>query len=322
MFFMHHIKNIAIKLLVNLVMITWLVVLPITQISANKAPTVGDFVWGLSGAVFDRGGVSKDKTLIENVAALFYPWGDWSDDGNRIYKVIRNLTLWIMIIFIVRTWASLLFNLNKKSEDMMKALRSVVYMIIWWAFVYWASWIFWDVLNFAGDWFRWGGTWLWWMADAVTWADWLFFHILAALKWFAFFLAILMIVITWVRVIIAGEKDKWKKLVKGLINVVVALVVIKGIDFIYYMAMDAESFITNASDFIINAAKLFWYGYWIVIVIMVFVAWYLYLTDWGSWNGFKKACNILVNIVLSALVLFSFLFILYQVFAEFWPGGQ
>ncbi len=322
MFFMHHIKNIAIKLLVNLVMITWLVVLPITQISANKAPTVGDFVWGLSGAVFDRGGVSKDKTLIENVAALFYPWGDWSDDGNRIYKVIRNLTLWIMIIFIVRTWASLLFNLNKKSEDMMKALRSVVYMIIWWAFVYWASWIFWDVLNFAGDWFRWGGTWLWWMADAVTWADWLFFHILAALKWFAFFLAILMIVVTWVRVIIAGEKDKWKKLVKGLINVVVALVVIKGIDFIYYMAMDAESFITNASDFIINAAKLFWYGYWIVIVIMVFVAWYLYLTDWGSWNGFKKACNILVNIVLSALVLFSFLFILYQVFAEFWPGGQ
>lgn len=301
-------------------MIMWFIILPMGQISAHKAPNYQDsFVAGINGNIFDKWNVSSDNTLIENIQALFYPWGDWTDWWNRIYKVIRDLTLWIMIIYIVRAWASLLFNLNKKSEDLMKTLWSIVYMIIWWAFVYGASRLFWSVLKFNWDP---GRTWLSWAADAITGSNGVLFQVLAAIKWFAFFLAIIMIIITWVRVIMAGEQDKWKKLVKWLINVVVALVVIKWIDFVYYMAMDAETFIAEASDFIINVAKLFWYLYGIIIVIMVFVAWYLYLTDWWNGNWFKKACNILVNIVLSALVLFSFLLILYQIFAEFWPGWE
>ena len=55
---------------------------------------------------------------------------------------------------------------------------------------------------------------------------------------------------------------------------------------------------------------------------MVFVAWYLYITDGWSGNNFKKASNILVNILLSGLVLFAFLLILYQVFAEFQTWGD
>lgn len=253
--------------------------------------------------------VDSNNLLTQNIVALFYP--SEKDSGNAIYKVIKDMTLWIMIAFFVWAWASLLFN--RKPEDVKKTLRSLIYIFLWWVFVYGANRIFGSVLHFNGDSFT-MEEWLSWLEDA---AHGIFFVVLSALKGFAFFLAIIMLVITWFRVIAAGEWEKWKKLVKWIINVVIALMIIKGIDFIYYIAQDTANFVKNAADLIINIAKVFAYIYWVIIVIMVIVAWYLYLTDgWGGSN-FKKASNILVNILLSGLVLFAFLLILYQVFAEF-----
>jgi hypothetical protein len=97
------------------------------------------------------------------------------------------------------------------------------------------------------------------------------------------------------------------------------LLVIKWVDFVFYIANDSENFLQNASKFIVNVAKVFAYIYWIIIVLMVIVSWYLYMTDWWNWSNFKKATNVLVNILLSALVLFAFLLILYQIFKEFSP---
>lgn len=267
------------------------------------------------GYVIDKEGVKGDNTVRQNIKTLFYPSLDWS---NLMYNVIKDITLWVMIIFIVMAWASLL--LNKKPEETKKHLTSLLYILLWWVLVYAANWLFGDVFNFwsAGDsWTAWSQTGLWSFTEAMVWKKSVLFVILSAIKAFAFFLAIIMIVVTWFKVIAAWEWEKWKKLVKWLINVVVALLIIKWVDFIYYLAADSKTFVSNAADFIINVAKVFAWIYWAVIVIMVIIAWYLYITDWWSWSNFKKASNILVNILLSALVLFAFLLITYQIFAEF-----
>ena len=261
--------------------------------------------------------VSRDRTLRENVIELFYPSENW---GNVLYHVIRDITLGIMIIFIVWTGWSML--LNSKTEESKKKLSNLLYILLWWVFVYAANWLFWDVFHFSNDQFT---TWqegIWWFTDAMIWKSSVLFVILSAIKAFAFFLAIIMIVVTWFKVVAAGEWEKWKKLIKWIINVVVALLIIKWVDFIYYLTADTNTFVKNASDLIINVAKVFWYIYWIIIVIMVIVAWYLYITDGWSGGNFKKASNILVNILLSALVLFAFLLIAYQIFAEFQEDGD
>ena len=262
----------------------------------------------------EKFGVDSDRTFRQNVFDLFYPNITWN---NSIYHVVRDITLWVMIIFIVMAWASLL--LNKKPEESKKHLSSLLYIMLWWVFIYAANWLFWDVFNFwrLGDEFTPWQTGIGWFTEALIWKNSVFFVVLSAIKAFAFFLAIIMIVVTWFKVIAAGEWEKWKKLVKWIINVVVALLVIKWVDFIYYLAADSNTFIKNASNFIINVAKIFWYIYWVIIVIMVIIAWYLYITDWWSGSNFKKASNVLVNILLSALVLFGFLLITYQIFAEF-----
>ncbi|MDR0650724.1 MAG: hypothetical protein LBG59_04975 [Candidatus Peribacteria bacterium] len=144
----------------------------------------------------------------------------------------------------------------------------------------------------------------------------IFFQILSFLKGAAFFFAIAMIVVTGFRVVAAGDADKSKKLVKGLLNVVGALVIMKGVDFIYYIAQ-AENFAVQAAGFIENVARFCGYLYGAIAVLMVFYAGYSFLTDAGSGNGMKRAKTILINLVVSGLVLFGFLLILYQVFAEF-----
>lgn len=264
--------------------------------------------------------VSTKKSLRENVISLFYPTGD--DSWNEIFKVIRGITLWVMIVFIVLAWASLLTN--RDSKEVKNSLKSLIYIMLWWIFIYIANWLFGSVLNFSWTGGIVGGAnqeqWISWVTNALIWNNSVMFKVLSAVKAAAFFLAIIMIVVTGFKVMSAWEWEKWKKLVKWIINVVVALLVIKWVDFIYYMAADSSNFVKNAADFIINVAKVFGYIYGVIIVIMVIVAWYLYITDGWSGDNFKKASNVLVNILLSALVLFAFLLILYQVFAEFQTG--
>jgi D-alanyl-lipoteichoic acid acyltransferase DltB (MBOAT superfamily) len=56
------------------------------------------------------------------------------------------------------------------------------------------------------------------------------------------------------------------------------------------------------------------------MVIMIIYSGYLLIVDGWKWENFKKAKNNLINILLAIIALFFFLFILYQIFAEF--GGN
>ncbi|MDR0607388.1 MAG: hypothetical protein LBG52_03360 [Candidatus Peribacteria bacterium] len=178
-------------------------------------------------------------------------------------------------------------------------------------FIYGAGWLFGDVFNMEELQGLEGV-----VQKALDGNDSLFFQLLTFLKGAAFFWAILMVVITGFRVVMAADADKSKKLVRGVLNVVGALVIIKGVDFIYYIA-SVENFTAQAADFIVSAAKFFGYIYGAVAVLMVFYAGYSFITDGGGGDGFKRAKTILINLLVSGLVLFGFLLILYQVFSEF-----
>ena len=101
-----------------------------------------------------------------------------------------------------------------------------------------------------------------------------------------------------------------------IINVVVALVLIKIIDYVYYIAQ-LPSFTTKAADFVIEIAKIVWFVMWAGLVLMIFYAGFLFLTDQWKTENMKKAKNIIIWVLLSALVIFMLLLIMYQLFAEF-----
>lgn len=65
-----------------------------------------------------------------------------------------------------------------------------------------------------------------------------------------------------------GESGEGKKLAKNLINILFALVAMKVVDFIYFIASQAN-FANQAGDFIIQIAKFLAYVSGGVIVVMI-----------------------------------------------------
>jgi hypothetical protein len=133
----------------------------------------------------------------------------------------------------------------------------------------------------------------------------------------AFFLAIVMIVVYGFQMMAAMDQDeKIKTARKWIINVIVALVFIKIIDYVYYIAQLSD-FAKRASDMIIDIAKILWYIVGFAFIVGTFYAWFLLFTSWGKEDAFKKTKSILINIFLVSLVIFLFLLLIYQIFNQF-----
>jgi hypothetical protein len=125
-----------------------------------------------------------------------------------------------------------------------------------------------------------------------------------------------MTVITGFKVITASDGEKGKLIAKGIINIVVSLLIIKGVDYVYYIASQSN-FIESTTELIKKLAKVFGYLYGVAATGIVIFAGYSLITDNGSGEGMKKAKGRLINLAVSGLVLFGFLLILYQLFNEF-----
>jgi hypothetical protein len=115
---------------------------------------------------------------------------------------------------------------------------------------------------------------------------------------------------------VSDQATKTKTAIKWIINVIIALVIIKVIDYVYYIAQ-LPNFTTQATEFIIEVAKILGFIIWAVLVLLVFYSGFLFLTDQWKSENMKKAKNIIVWVILGAIVIFMLLLIMYQLFAEF-----
>ena len=261
--------------------------------------------------------VDTNKSLKNNIRCLFYPnsykvpWCSSSVAGWKIWDVVRYIWFAILVIYLVVVWVQLLL-FGWDSEKTKTALKWLIYILYWSILFFWSTWILGSVL--------WVETvqWSQWMVETIQWwPDSLFFKVISALKALAFFMAIIMVVIYWFKIMaVSDQSDKIKTATRWLINVVVALVIIKIIDYVYYIAQ-LSNFIDKATDFIIEIAKVVWFVMWATLVIMIFYSGFLFLTDQWKSENMKKAKNIIVGVLMAALVVFMLLLIMYQLFAEF-----
>ena len=265
--------------------------------------------------VFNLPWVSADKSFSDNIRCLFYP-STYNSCGstNRwwaIWNVIRYIWYALVVLFIVISWIKLLVS-GSNADKVKSSLSSLLYIILWSVLFFGCIWILWSVLKFETV----GGT--EWLTDNLKSGNTsLLFFILSFGKAFAFIAAILMIVIYGFKVMSSSDKsEKVKAGLKWLLNVIVALVIIKVIDYVYYIAQ-LPNLVSEATTLIIEIAKLLWFIIWALMVIMLFYAGFLFITDQWSSENMKKAKNIIVWILVTALVIFALLLIIYEIFREF-----
>ncbi len=271
---------------------------------------------GRSEKVFDISCVSKTNTFKQNVECLFFPTptsaGSGAVAGGYLRGIIKYVGYILVFVYLVMSAIRLVIS-GKKSENLKAELNNFLYIMIGAALFFWAVWLFSQVINLSAIDQTTG------LKDNLVSNTGILFFVLTFLKWAAFFFAIVMIVITGFQMMnpSSGEEGWGKKLFKNLAAVIAALVGMKVVDFLYYIASQ-QDFTKRAGEFIIQIAKMLGYLSGSVIVIMIIYSGYLLVVDGGKWENFKKAKNTLINIVLAVGSLFLFLFVIYQIFSEFW----
>lgn len=269
--------------------------------------------YGRVEAVFDFSAcIKRDRSITENIQNLFYPSTTKSDPacsiatGGILWDAVKVITFGLIFLFTAIIGMNFLLN---GAEAGKKAASNFIYLGYGAFLVYGSVWILGYVLNVPSV----QGS-----AELVNnLQNNLFLQILSFFKVLAFFIAIFMMVFTGFKIMSALDKeDKIKAGRTWLVNIIVALVFVKIVDYAFYIAQSVN-FASKASALVLDAAKILWWVLGIVFVLALIYNGYLLFTSNGDEKAFTKVKWILMNIFLVSVVLFFFLLIIYQIFNEF-----
>lgn len=259
---------------------------------------------------FNRETVDRDQSLFANLRWLFYPPVAGSD-GGILWRTIRVVSVGVLIAFFVR--AGVRFVIYIEDEEELKRSRlNIIYIIYGAALVFMVTWLLGSALNFGTIEGVAGGD-----NSALEQADDnLVVVVLSFLKGAAFFAAILFLAYYGYKMMQAfDQEEKLSAAKRWILNVFIALIFIKIIDYLYFIAQQ-EDFKNQAVELIVEASKFLWYLMGICLVIALMYAGYLFVTSSGNDDNISKAKGLIKTIFVVVLVILLFLLVVYQVFND------
>jgi len=261
-------------------------------------------------AAYDFAGVKDTNKFIDNIKALFYP-----DDinGGKIWDALRVLGVAVFFALLVRTGIKFVLNADD-AEEVKKNQLMLLYILLGVAIFFLARRILSKLLNIWGIEGAFGDGNFFTVVSQAT--NKVAVLVLGFLKGIAFFVALIFLLQYGFQMVTAvGEEEKTKAARQGILNVVLALIFIKIIDYLYYIAL-GPNFTGNAITFIVQASKFIAYLIGASIILSLLYAGYLMVTGAGSEENYTKAKNIVKSVFIVALLVLLFMLIIYQIFND------
>jgi len=291
-------KKYVLALLIWLLSLFWTVF---------SAPSFNNLEWtDKLGYTKSFDNVKSTNSLADNIYALFFP----STNGNwwAIFTKIKIIAVALAFLFIIRAWAMFLLYADDENE-LKKAKMNIIYMFYGAFLIFWAAWLLWKVL------------WVWSNTNAtntvlatqnnVIWWILLFF------KWLAFYVAILMMIYYGYKIVEAQEKeDKIKQARTGILNIILALIAIKVLDYVYFISQQ-KNFLQSWSSFLSGFWKILWWVLWVLIVIALLYSATLLITSRWNEEAWKKSKTIIRNVFLVIFIVFLFIVIVFDMIKNF-----
>lgn len=248
--------------------------------------------------------ISSSNSLQTNIYNLFSP----TNNNSVIWQVIRIVMVGVLVLYFA--WSGIDFLMHPNDEGKLKATRrSFLYLLFGTFLVYGVTWILGKALQI--DVVQWSQGFL----QNLVWR--VLFQILSFLKAFAFFYAIVMTIWYGIQMMRALDKEDAIKSAKTwLINILAALVFIKVVDFVFFIAQDV-AFASRAKQFMLSAARIIWYLLGALMVFTLIFAGFKYVSAQGDEAKVKDAKNSIMSIFYVVLIIFLFLLVAWQVIAEF-----
>ncbi len=263
---------------------------------SEKTETVWDLGWI---------GVNKNNSLDDNIKQMFYPSNTWQ--WGRIRDIVKLLGLVVFVVMIVVQWFQYVINADDASK-ISWVHSNFSYIFLWGIIFFTATWILGIGLNIA---------WTGWSSELMKNIDQrLMFQIFSWLRAWAFFTAIVLLIYTgWKMMSAMDSEEKFKAWKQGILNILIPLVLIKIIDYIYYIAQTPD-FQSKATTLIIEISKVLWYILGAFFTVMIIYYWFRLMFG-GTKEQLEKVKSIIVAVFLWSLVVFMFLLIVYQIAQEF-----
>jgi len=186
--------------------------------------------------------VDPNKSLKDNVFAMFYPT---AAGGGRIRNMVQVLAAGFFVAMIMYTGIQFIrfADDTKKIEN---AKNNMLYIAYGGFLIFGSSYLI-GLVGFENN----DGA----ASLAQNLQNKILVNIVAFMKAIAFFFAIILIFWNGIQIIQAMDaEEKRKKGITGVINVVAALVFIKLLDFVYYIAQQSD-FKSRAVELLVNVSK-------------------------------------------------------------------
>lgn len=247
-------------------------------------------------------GIDSNQTLEENVRNLFYP-DPYTWEGGSLWRILQVIAAGFFVAMIMFIGLQFLrFPEDKKKIDWAKF--SILY-IAYGGFLLFGAVFLIGQLGFNDT-----------TSSAQSVVENLqtkiLVNIIALIKALAFFFAVVMIFRNGIQIVQAMDaEDKRKKGISWVVNVLAALVFIKLLDYVYYIAQQ-QDFKNRAVGLLVDVSKVVGYIMGWVMLLYLIYAGYLLVINNGDDEGYKKAMNTLKTIFFAILVVFLFLMIVYQ----------
>lgn len=266
-------------------------------------------------------------------AAIVIPWGSeiekvslnvaWGGSiesniniiGIELLRVVKRILMWIMVIFIVYTWAMMIMSMWSDEEQLSSAKRQIWYSIVALLFINIPESLY---RVFVKD----GGTTVGWEISTdtfgnestnISWnlfVDWIQVwltvndSIVYFLEIMIFLWAIFMITLAGIQLMTwRGKEDKMKEAKNKIIYTILALIFVGIIEAWKRLAFGGEiSDGVNLFESLVNLALFF--AVPVAIFFLVLAAFYL-ITSNGDEERVKKAKSIIINTLLATLILLA-----------------
>lgn len=251
--------------------------------------------------------LDKNKSIQENIKTLFYPD---VGQGGTLRDIMKIIGLIVFVLALVWQWFQ--YVLYSDEESKIEEYHINIAYIFLWAIIFFSTTRILSIgLGLSTD-------------NTISTTILLnkldnniMFQIFAWLRAGAFFIAIVLLMFYGYRMIISmEEEEKLNTMKQWILNVIYALVFIKVIDYIYFIAQSPD-FKSKATEFIVEVSKILWYLLWGFFTLSVIFYGFRLMFSNGDEAALTKVKDVIIAILLSTVVLFLFFLIVYQIVQEF-----
>ncbi len=264
---------------------------------------------------------------INNVSMspLFTDWdaiGSINDVWVNLLTTVKVVLEGVLFIFMVIIWVQMIISMWSDDEALSNSKRQIRYALVALLFINIPGTLYSLFVNNAPArvWYSWWWTWtnggstetnlfvnydLFWN---FLWINTNWFPLSYDLVWFVqvsiFAIAVIMIIIAWIKIMTARWKDdvitEWKN--KIIFSII-------GIIFVWFIAawrsVVFNGRIVDWVNFFSTLANLALFFAWPIAIFFLTYAWYFLITANGDEERIKKAKNIVINTVIATLILLA-----------------